>query len=74
MKAIIFTEYGSPDHLHLKEVKNPTPKDNEVLVRIYASSVNSWDWEFLNGTPFYKSPHVWTPKAKAREAENSVLT
>ncbi len=52
MKAIVFTRYGSADGLELKEVAIPTPKDDELLIRIHASSVNSWDWEFLNGTPF----------------------
>ena len=51
MKAIVFTQYGSPDGLELKDVPVPMPKDDEVLVRVRASSVNSWDWEFLNGTP-----------------------
>lgn len=52
MKAIVFTRYGAPDGLELKEVFRPTPTDDELLIRIHASSVNSWDWEFLNGTPF----------------------
>ena len=52
MKAIVFTKYGSPDFLELKEVEKPTPKDNEVLVKVYAASINSWDWELLRGTPF----------------------
>ncbi len=52
MKAIVFTQYGSPDGLELKEVPKPTPKDDELLIRVHASSINSWDWEFLNGTPF----------------------
>ena len=50
MKAIVFTEYGSPDRLHLKEVAKPTPKSDEVLVKVHASSINSWDWEFQSGT------------------------
>ncbi|MCU7904482.1 MAG: NAD(P)-dependent alcohol dehydrogenase [Candidatus Thiodiazotropha sp. (ex Epidulcina cf. delphinae)] len=50
MKAIVFTEYGSPDHLQLKEVAKPAPKDDEVLINVHASSVNSWDWEFQRGT------------------------
>jgi NADPH:quinone reductase-like Zn-dependent oxidoreductase len=52
MKAIVFTRYGSPDVLELKEVPEPTPKDDELLIRVHASSINSWDWEFLNGVPF----------------------
>lgn len=52
MKAIVFTEYGSPGGLRLKEVPRPAPKDDEVLIHVHASSVNSWDWEFLNGVPF----------------------
>jgi len=52
MKAIVFTRYGSPDGLELREVPKPTPKDDEVLVRIHASSINSWDWEYLHGVPF----------------------
>lgn len=51
MQAIVFTQYGSPDRLQLQEVATPTPEDDEVLVKVHASSVNAWDWEFLNGTP-----------------------
>jgi NADPH:quinone reductase-like Zn-dependent oxidoreductase len=52
MKAIICTKYGPPDILQLKEVEKPTPKDNEVLVKVYAASVNSWDWDLVQGKPF----------------------
>ena len=50
MKAFVFTEYGSPDALRLKEVPTPVPRDDQVLIKVHASSVNSWDWEFLSGT------------------------
>src|SRR5256885_2232959 len=52
MKAIVNTHYGSPDVLQLKEVERPTPKDNEVLVKVHAASVNAADWHLLRGKPF----------------------
>jgi NADPH:quinone reductase-like Zn-dependent oxidoreductase len=52
MKAIVCTKYGPPDVLQLKEVEKPTPKDNEVLIRIHAASVNSWDCDLVKGKPF----------------------
>jgi NADPH:quinone reductase-like Zn-dependent oxidoreductase len=52
MKAIVFKEYGQPDGVELEETPKPVPKDNELLIRVRASSINSWDWEYLNGTPF----------------------
>jgi NADPH:quinone reductase-like Zn-dependent oxidoreductase len=52
MKAVVYSKYGPPDVLHLKEVEKPTPKDDEVLVKVHAASVNDWDWGLLRGTPF----------------------
>src|SRR5687768_1512180 len=51
MKAIVYKEYGSPEVLHLMEVEKPVPKDGEVLVKVHAASVNSWDWDLLWGKP-----------------------
>jgi len=53
MKAIVYTEYGSPDVLQLKDVDKPTPKDNEVLVKVHAASVNYIDWQILRGESFF---------------------
>jgi NADPH:quinone reductase-like Zn-dependent oxidoreductase len=52
MKAIVYHKYGSPDVLHLEEVEKPTPKDNEVLIKVHAASVNFSDWAFMRGEPF----------------------
>ena len=49
MKAIVYTEYGSADVLHLKEVTKPTPKDNELLIRIEATTVTAVDSTFRQG-------------------------
>src|ERR671916_1696346 len=53
MKAIVYTKYGPPDVLQLKEVAKPTPRDDEVLVKVQAVSVNRSDWEGLRGKPLY---------------------
>ena len=52
MKAIICTQYGSPDVLQLREVAKPTPKDNEVLIRVHAAVVGPADCAFRKGDPF----------------------
>ena len=51
MKAIILTRYGSPDTLQLHEVEKPSPRDNQVLVRVLAASANPLDWHHMRGEP-----------------------
>lgn len=53
MKAIVYTRYGPPEALQLKEVAKPTPRDDEVLIKVRAASVNRSDWEGLRGKPLY---------------------
>ena len=70
VKASVWTRYGPPEEVfQLQEVERPSPRDNEVLVRVHAASINSWDWELTQGVgsitlgrrgrpPFYySSPH-----------------
>jgi NADPH:quinone reductase-like Zn-dependent oxidoreductase len=52
MKAIVYTKYGSPDVLQFKDVEQPTPKDDEVLIKIRAASLNAYDWHFLTADIF----------------------
>ena len=53
MKAIVYTKYGPPDVLKLKEVNKPVPEDNEVLIKIVASTVNRTDCATIRAIPFF---------------------
>jgi NADPH:quinone reductase-like Zn-dependent oxidoreductase len=66
MKAMVMERYGTPEVLELRDVAPPTPKANEVLLRVYAASVNDWDWELLRGMAFVVRMlnGLLTPKAQ----------
>jgi len=74
MKAIVWTKYGPPDVLELREVEKPVPKDNEVLIRIHATTVTAGDCELRSlKFPIYLSlpMRLWRGFLKPRE--NSIL-
>src|SRR4026208_2316622 len=49
LKAIVYTKYGGPEVLQLKEIEKPFPKDDEVLIKVYAVSINDWDFGLMQG-------------------------
>src|ERR1035437_8488953 len=53
MKAIVYTKYGPPDVLELKEVEKPAPNDDEVLIKVHAASVNPAELHLLRADPFF---------------------
>jgi NADPH:quinone reductase-like Zn-dependent oxidoreductase len=66
MKAIVYDEYGSPDVLELKEIDKPLVKDDEVLVRVHAASVNRLDWHLMRGSPYISRLQAGLRKPKDR--------
>lgn len=53
MTAVMYSEYGGPEVLHVDDVEIPTPDDDEVLVHVLARSVNAGDWHLMRGIPLF---------------------
>jgi len=64
MKAAVYSRYGSPEVLQIEDVEKPVPKDNEVLVRVFAATVSPADWRFRKANPFFVRfmNGLWRPK------------
>src|SRR5690242_18318758 len=52
MKAVVYTQFGTPDVLHYQEFAKPTPKPGKVLIKVRATSINKADWFTMTGSPF----------------------
>lgn len=66
MKAMAYTKYGPPAVLELTEVEEPTPKEDEVLLKVHAASVNPADWHLLRGEPYISRLQLGLRKPKDR--------
>ena len=65
MKAVVYEKYGSPDVLQLKEVTKPNPRDDEVLIKVHATTVNRTDCATIRAIPFFA--RFWTGLFKPKK-------
>jgi NADPH:quinone reductase-like Zn-dependent oxidoreductase len=66
MKAAVYTRYGPPEVIRIADVEKPVPKDNEVLIKVRAASVNPMDWRLMRGTPYLLRMLAGLRKPKVR--------
>ena len=66
MKAIVYHEFGPPDVLKCEDIAKPAPKDNEVLIKVHAASINPLDWKLMKGEPRAVRVMAWLLKIKGR--------
>lgn len=66
MKAIVFTRHGSPDVLQLNEVEKPSPKENQLLIKVHAAALNALDSHLLRGVPYVARLIDWLGKPKLK--------
>ena len=66
MKAAVYRKYGPPDVVQIEDVQKPVPKDNEVLVKVHAASVNPLDWKVMSGGPYVIRTLLGLGKRKIR--------
>ncbi|HAP58973.1 MAG TPA: alcohol dehydrogenase, partial [Cytophagales bacterium] len=59
MKALVYHRYGGPEQLQVAEVPKPQPRKGEILVRVRACGLNSWDWDMLRGRPAFMRMAHW---------------
>jgi len=64
MKAIVYIKYGPPNVFQLKEVEKPTPKDDEILIKVHAASLNYADWAFVRGDPYRRNIATYLCKGR----------
>ena len=74
MKAIVYTKYGPPDVLNLEEVREPTPRDDEVLIKVHAASANARDWRLLRADPFLVRLNLGLLKPKHNTLGSDIAT
>src|SRR5947209_20040038 len=66
MKAVVYQGFGSPDILRCEEIEKPTPKDDGILIKVRAASVNPIDWKLLKGAPYQVSMPLGLRKSKMK--------